>query len=80
MELIIWHYIFFLNMNRKFISYNTYGFVSVFKMKLPKTEKQFIDKIREEFVKNSNVRDVRVIDMMVAKVCFILLNKCNYYL
>lgn len=34
---------------------------------LPVTEKQMKDKLRECFYRNSNVRDTRVIDMMVIK-------------
>lgn len=39
---------------------------------IPKSLEQCRDKLREEFLKNKNVSDVRVIDMLVIKVRLII--------
>lgn len=38
---------------------------------IPKSEKECRQKLREEFLKNRNVTDVRVIDMLIIKVVYI---------
>lgn len=36
---------------------------------IPKSEEQCCEKLRELFMKNAEVTDIRVIDMLVIKVC-----------
>lgn len=44
---------------------------------IPKTVEQCRAKLREEFERHRNVTDVRVVDMLVIKVCdFKLVNDC----
>lgn len=35
---------------------------------IPKNQKQCREKLREEFMKHANVKDIRVIDILVIKV------------
>ena len=57
---------------------SVYGFRLLFHMQIPHTIKVFSlditakharDQLRREFLKNAHVRDPRVIDMLVIKVC-----------
>lgn len=50
---------------------------------IPKTEQACRQKLKEMFLKNKNVTDIRVIDMLVIKVIFLFLYICikkNIYL
>ena len=49
-----------------------FGLFSVYDYEIPKNASQIKSKIREEFLKNSSVKDIRVIDMLVIKVIFLL--------
>jgi hypothetical protein len=44
-------------------------FVAVMDYDVPKTVEQCREKLRDEFNKNKHVTDIRVIDMLVIKVC-----------
>lgn len=37
---------------------------------IPKNECEVRNKLREKFMKHANVTDIRIIDMLVIKVCF----------
>jgi len=41
----------------------------VFDRHLPVTKEECQNKLKEEFLKNKHITDVRVIDMLVIKVC-----------
>lgn len=43
-------------------------FISVFDRHLPVTKEECQKKLKEEFLKNKHITDVRVIDMLVIKV------------
>jgi len=46
---------------------------------IPKSVEQCREKLREEFDKHRHVTDIRVIDMLVVKVCIIHIIKFDVY-